>query len=315
MPFSLDTLKNVPRSVKENAYFTSIDDKSGFDNFMISCDSRRLVGFQWAGYYFVFKTLPFGFKLSSYLYHTLNLQATSYIRREFMIPMHLYIDDRLVEEVRLKNLDSGFVSARVANYIVCEVLTRLGYCINLEKTKFNPSQSVVFLGFIIDSVNKCFRLTESKKQKFIKLRESCLSKSSLSVLELQKLAGRCISFMLAVPAARLYTREMNYAISQGIRSQSSVPMNDDLKSEISHWRFLDSWSGKLEWKREKHLEIAVYTDASTYKWGGFLEINGTEHKVGDSWATDLLKLPIVILEAKALLNVLKADKILLKADE
>ncbi|CAC5370045.1 unnamed protein product [Mytilus coruscus] len=32
IPFSLDTLKNVPRSVRENAYFTTIDDKSGLDN-------------------------------------------------------------------------------------------------------------------------------------------------------------------------------------------------------------------------------------------------------------------------------------------
>lgn len=39
---------------------------------------------------------------------------------------------------------------------------------------------------------------------------------------LDTLAGRCISFMLAVPAAILYTREMNSAISLGIKSQSNI---------------------------------------------------------------------------------------------
>ena len=112
----------------------------------------------------------------------------------------------------------------LANYIVCEVLTRLGYCINLEKTVFLPSQYIVFLGFLVDSVNRCFRITESKKTKFIALREECSTKSTVSVLDLQKLTGRCISFMLAVPAAKLYTREMNNAISCEIRNLSSVIM-------------------------------------------------------------------------------------------
>ena len=246
IPFSLDTLKNVPRSVRQNAYFTTIDDKSGFDNVLLSENSKDLVGFQWGGFYFVFKTLPFGFKLSSFVYHTLNLQATSYIRKNFLIPVHLYIDDRLVEEVRQPELEAGFNSALLASYIVCEVLTRLGYCINLEKTLFTPTQSVVFLGFIVDSVNRCFRLTESKKQKFIALREECLSKNCVSVLDLQKLAGRCISFMVAVPAAKLYSREMNNAISVGIRNNSKITISENLRNELLSWRFLDNWTGKLE---------------------------------------------------------------------
>ena len=75
--FTLDTLKHVPRIVKDNAYFTTIDDKSGFDNVLISKNSTKLVGFQWAGCYYCFRSLPFGFKFSSYVYHTLNLQPTS----------------------------------------------------------------------------------------------------------------------------------------------------------------------------------------------------------------------------------------------
>ena len=197
-------------------------------------------------------------------------------------------------------------SALLANYIVCEVLTRLGYCINLEKTVFLPSQSIVFLGFLVDSVNRCFRITESKKKKFIALREECSTKSTVSVLDLQKLTGRCISFMLAVPAAKLYTREMNNAISCAIRNQSSVIMTDDLKSEIISWRFLDLWTGKLEWKKERHLAVKVFTDSSLFKWGGYLTIDGKEQKFGDSWPREMTFLPIMVLEAKALLNVLNS---------
>lgn len=89
------------------------------------------------------------------------MQPTSFIRKQFSIPIFLYIDDRLVEEVRKKEVKPGVSSAYLANYIVCEVLTR--YCLNLGKSVFIPSQSPVFLGFISDSVESCFRLTENKK--------------------------------------------------------------------------------------------------------------------------------------------------------
>ena len=71
-----------------------------------------------------------GTSLSSYIYHTLNLQPTSYIRKKFSIPMFLYIDDRLIEELRHSHLVGSINRALAANYIVCEILIRLGYCIN-----------------------------------------------------------------------------------------------------------------------------------------------------------------------------------------
>ena len=129
-PFSLDTLKDIPRAVGEGASITLVDDKSGFDNVFLEPGSASLIGFQWAGYYFRCLTLPFGFKLSSYIYHTLNLQPTSYIRKKFSIPMFLYIDDSLIEELRHSHLVGSINRALAANYIVCEILIRLGYCIN-----------------------------------------------------------------------------------------------------------------------------------------------------------------------------------------
>ena len=180
-PFSLDTLKDIPRVVKQNASFTAVDDKAAFDNCRLAPESYELVAFQWAGYFFRCLTLPFGFKLSSYFYQTLNLQPASYIRSKFLVPMFLYIDDRLIECLRKSSLQSDFDNATVANNIVCEIILRLGYCINILKSVFVPTQAPVYLGFVVDSVNQCFRITDAKKQKFAALRDSCLSKSRISV--------------------------------------------------------------------------------------------------------------------------------------
>ena len=85
-------------------------------------------------------------------------------------------------------------------------------------------------------------------------------------------------------------------------------MTDDLKSEIISWRFLDSWTGKLEWKKERHLTVNVFTDSSLFKWGGYLTIEGKEQKFGDSWPREMTFLPIMVLEAISLLNVLNSSE-------
>ena len=308
MPFTLDTLKDIPRLVHPNVFFTSIDDKSAFDNVKLNPMSYDLVAFQWGGYFFRFKTIPFGFKLSSFVYHMLNLQPTIYIRKHFSIPIFLYIDDRLVEEIRQRRLPNGYHCALIACYIVCQILLRLGYCIGLDKSVLLPTQTPVHLGFIVDSVNNCFRITDSKLQKFKTFRDLCLSKKFITVLDLQKLAGRCVSFMLAVPAAKLYTREMNLAISFCLKSGHSIPMSDSLLEEISTWRFLDTWTGKLEWKREKHLSVQMYTDSSLFKWGGLIHFPEKTEEISDYWPDEMRSNHIMVLEAKALLNVLSSVK-------
>jgi hypothetical protein len=56
-PFSLDTLSEVPKIVKKNSFLTKLDDKSGYDNVLMSENSKSLLGFQWAGHYFQYNTL------------------------------------------------------------------------------------------------------------------------------------------------------------------------------------------------------------------------------------------------------------------
>ena len=52
---------------------------------------------QWGGYFFRYKTIPFGLKSSSFYYQTLNLQPVMYIRKHFSIPIFLYIDNNYME--------------------------------------------------------------------------------------------------------------------------------------------------------------------------------------------------------------------------
>ena len=229
MPFSLDSVSDLPRYVQRNTYQTVLDDKSGYDHILLTEESRTFFGIQWGGWYFTYNTLPFGWKISPYVYHTTGLLASNFFR-SIGIPCSLYIDDRHNGELQVP-LDKGEyytidnddarhrALAESAVFLVAYHLVRLGYFLGLAKSVLVPSQTVPYLGFLSDSAQEVFHLKPEKRQSFLALVKDVLNKPFVTVKTLQRLAGKCVSFSLVVPAAKVFTREMNAAILRGPTNQ------------------------------------------------------------------------------------------------
>ena len=90
---------------------------------------------------------------------------------------------------------------------MCSVLVRLGYFIDLSESVPVIQTRIRFLGFLSDSILQAFLIPQDKRIKFATLRDSILQCRTVSI------AGKVTSFSLAVPAARLYAREVYRAIS------------------------------------------------------------------------------------------------------
>ena len=140
-PFSLDKLIDVPCFAYRNSFMSKIDDKSGYDHVLLTKKSTEYFGIEWGGLWWVCTTLPFGWKNSPYVYQTIGLVATNFFRQKG-IACSLYIDDRLNGELFTKkgfwsrpvgqrNSEYSYRSAEAALYIVCKVLTHLGYFLGL----------------------------------------------------------------------------------------------------------------------------------------------------------------------------------------
>ena len=207
-PFNLDHLSDLPLYVERDSFQSVCDDKSGYDHIMMSPDSWTFFGFEWGGWFFTSNSIPFGWKLSAFIYHNTGLLASHYFR-SIGIPCSLYIDDRHTSQLRVPS-DSAIRSlsldqeqlkltfAHMASLLVCCTLIRLGYFINLDKSTLIPSQCVLYLGFLCDSQLQAF----------------CLN-------------------------------EMNMAISRASRSSRPLSLSGPLRKEIEHWLFLNDWSGVL----------------------------------------------------------------------
>ena len=128
--------------------------------------------------------------LSAYVYHSTGLLVSNYFR-SIGIPCSLCIDDRHFLQIHLPRESSliqsldlekvNLVSAQIASFLVCYTLVRLGYCIGLQNSILQPSQSVRYLGFQCDSRLQAFCLLSHKKQKFISRVEAILNSSHVSL--------------------------------------------------------------------------------------------------------------------------------------
>jgi hypothetical protein len=308
LPFKLDHLCDLPRYVFPAHYQTTFDDKNGYQHVRLHPSSETYFGFEWGGFYFTFRTLPFGWKGSAFIYHSLGL-AVSQAARSLGVPLSQYIDDRHVGQLFSSPVNSAYPpsvqNAEAAAYIVCYLLIEAGYFINIEKSHIAPSQSVRFLGFLCNSLRQSFFIPQDKKLKFTALRESILSSSVVSLKTLQRFAGKAISLNLAIPSCKLYVREVFQVIGQMSRlSKASIKIKDKLRSEIEFWRFLDDWTDCFPWKSEQHCILTLYCDASKRSWGGILLKDGNTVSSRDYWQD--ASEDINSLEAKALLHSLSA---------
>ena len=141
MPFQLDTLLNLPQYVGRDTYQIILDDKSGYDHLLLTKESRTFFGIQWGGWYFVYNTLPFGWKISPYIYHSTGLMVSNFFR-SMGIPCSLYIDDRHNGQLQIspkrgayasfRSLDEhNLAAAKSAIFLVAYFLIKLGYFLGL----------------------------------------------------------------------------------------------------------------------------------------------------------------------------------------
>ena len=83
-------------------------------------------------------------------------------------------------------------------------------------------------------------------------------------------------------------------------------MSKNLKNELEHWIFVDSWEGFLPWKQERHLTVEITSDTSDSGWGRILSFPGGSKETRDYWCPEDFECSggITVKEAKALFQTL-----------
>ena len=133
-------------------------------------------------------------------------------------------------------------AAREVVVLALTIFYRCGYFMAFPECSLEPTTDRVFLGVGCDTVQRKFYVPEDNLRKLEAILRGATNSQSISLSQLKKLTGKCISMAVAVPPASLYTHHMYRQIavikrSEGRKELSSVAVSErsGLRFEIERW--------------------------------------------------------------------------------
>ena len=259
--FKMEGLYMVKDLLIQGDWMCKIDLKDAYLTMNIDLESRKYLRFQWQNKLFQFNCLPFGLASAPRVYTKLMKPVISLLRKAG-IRLIIYLDDILL----MAETKEKLIQARDSTLFL---LLNLGFVINWEKSKVNPSQVLDFLGFQIDSQKMMFHLAE---EKITKLKVSCreiLSAKKVSVRDLAKITGKLVSTLQAIIPANLQCRFLQMLQTKSLMSgktyESKISLTSEAREELL-W-----WVNQIEQSNGRSIisvtpDLVLTTDASNEGW-------------------------------------------------
>ena len=191
-----------------NLFYSKTDLKSAFrvvpifpgQFFLLCMMARHPITNQ--KYYLFDKNMPFGGGISCSHFQRLSNGLKHIIERlsgrRFRVTN--YLDDFLFIDI----------SQELCNQMVRNFLQLCGYInfpVALEKTEW-ATHRLTFLGILIDGLNKCISVPESKREQALCSLNQFILRKKATVRELQSLAGTLNFLCKAIPPGRVFTKRM-----------------------------------------------------------------------------------------------------------
>jgi hypothetical protein len=310
--FSLDKVASVAETFDKKSFLGKYDHHSGYHALLFEESAREYFGFAIDGEYYVPAGGIFGWNELPEIYHNLHAALVHWAAREFQIPTLVYLDDTLSGSLRGTNGQKGAASAAWAMEMLVWINFLAGYTLAVKKSVLRPCQEICFLGIIVNTVLGNFSVPQKKKNDFLNLINEALDQNYISAGSLAKVAGKGISFMLAVgEAAKVFTREMFdelrlFDLGRKSQKKTNIPLSAGLIRVFKVWTsFLNTFDG-APWLNTMHSILRIQTDASGRRWGGVLKHgDSTVLELGEEFSMEEMPLHIEAKEALAILKVIE----------
>ena len=173
---------------KPNCYYAKIDLKSAYRSVTIHPSNFDLTGIKWVfegeqdPRYLVDTKLPFGARKSPAIFHRLTQSVRRMMAGKGFNSVIVYLDDFLV-------IGDTKAECQLAFNTLLKLLRRLGFYINWKKV-VDPTQSIIFLGICLNSVDCQIELPPDKCADLMSDIKCFLGKKRASKKQLQSLAGK-----------------------------------------------------------------------------------------------------------------------------
>lgn len=216
---------------------------------------------------------------------------------------------------------SGFPSVKYLDDILClgfscnncqentkatvDLLTRLGFVINYNKSNLNPQKSCQFLGFILDYPSMTLQLPYSKREKLSQFVDTIIKTKRMCIREFSRFVGSITAACPAIDYGWLHTKSLERAkylalLKNNDNYDAYLNLPDNLQEDLHWWK--NNLLVAVNPIRQQNFNLEIYTDASTSGWGAAC---GSE-TTGGFWSSSERSSHINCLELLAIYFGLKS---------
>lgn len=272
--FKVEGINDVRTMLRRNDWLTSLDLSEAYLHVPVNRRHRRFLAFQANGKRYRFASMPFGATSAPRTFTELLKPVMAVLHRQG-IRATIYLDDMLLAATSREEARRAVTTAH-------RLLEELGFTVNLEKSVFEPSQSLEHLGFIWDTVKWRLRLPSKKMLALRREARRVLKENEAGKLTARRLAGLAGKATAAAPAARALDfrrhslhRNVTYALRNGKAAWDAL-------TSLSRTALRDvKWLATTALKYSQSCPITppepgvvLTTDASPTGYGGVLRIGG-----------------------------------------
>lgn len=259
--FKMEGLRTVRALLRPNDFMVKIDLEDAFHHIPMHPEAQPYFRFQWGSQVFQWQCMPFGYRDAPRIFTRL-MRVIAKEGRSLGLRLVVYMDDILImsstAEQSIKDRD-----------LFLNLLLEFGFTISQKKCVLTPSQSMGFLGVVVDSLTMTLSLPKEKLDRLVaraqRMRLRAQAGKKTSVHSLQKLIGHLQAVSDCVLPTRLRSNSLREALRLAEHKASTL-LSELAQSDLLWWEtHLPSWNGKS--LRDPPPDYQFDTDASEKGWG------------------------------------------------
>ena len=251
--FKMEGMHSVRDLLRAGDWMTKVDLKDAYFTIPMSQSDRQYLRFSAESQQYQFTCLPFGLSSAPWIF-TKILKPVAALLREHGVRLVVYIDDFLIM-AESKDLAEEHTAALVF------LLENLGFLLS-AKSVMIPSQSMEFLGFMLDSHTMRLQVQEARR---------LLNATEISAREVSRTVGKMNAMSQGIPPAPLFyralQRDLTRALEAGGQSyETTCLLSVEAREELQWWTsYLEQWNGKSLLIHQP--DLVIESDASLRGWG------------------------------------------------
>ncbi len=260
--FKMEGIHLLRDLLQPQDWLGKIDLKDAYFAVPIWQNHQKFLRFLWKGSLMEFACLPFGLASAPRVFTKLMKPVVALLRRSG-IRLIIYLDDILFMNQTPTGLRRDISTA-------LHLLENLGFVVNLPKSHLNPTQTLEFLGFLVNTQDMTLVLPQGKVTAIKHLCTQIMSQKEVTVRDIVRLIGKLTASIQAIFPAPLHYRQLQSLKNKALQSKGTydtlVSLNQACREELQWWlAHLDAWNGRAILTPPP--DLVIETDASKQGWG------------------------------------------------